>query len=96
MLWHPFLQGRRTQVPLFTEDSIAKGIPDDTRGEYHEAINNGIKEWEKVLKEAEKEVKPIPSLTNHNSNPTNTKRKRSTKPSSSTNTLNSPSTHNKQ
>ncbi|WPA98071.1 uncharacterized protein RHO25_002682 [Cercospora beticola] len=79
MLWHPFLQGRRTQVPLFPEDSIARGIPEETRGEYHEAVHAGIKEWEKALEEAEKEHK-----SNH-----------STKPSSSTNTPNSPSTHNK-
>ncbi|CAK1359283.1 unnamed protein product [Cercospora beticola] len=59
MLWHPFLQGRRTQVPLFPEDSIARGIPEETRGEYHEAVHNGIQEWEKALEEAEKEHKTL-------------------------------------
>ncbi|GIZ38053.1 hypothetical protein CKM354_000147900 [Cercospora kikuchii] len=59
MLWHPFLQGRRTQVPLFTEDSIAKGIPEETRGEYYQAIEDGIKAWEVALAEAEKEHKTL-------------------------------------
>lgn len=69
MLWHPFLQGRRTQVPLFTEDSIAKGIPEETRGEYYQAIEDGIKAWEVALAEAEKEVKTLPHH-NHNTSPT--------------------------
>ncbi|KAF2158844.1 hypothetical protein M409DRAFT_61347 [Zasmidium cellare ATCC 36951] len=49
VLWHPYAITRPAQIPLFTEESIAAGIPEESRKPYLEAVEQGNEAWEKAL-----------------------------------------------
>lgn len=58
--WHPYASTRPAQIPLWTEDSVAAGIPDDVRKPYLAAVDQGNAAWEKALVEAKAAVRVFP------------------------------------
>ena len=56
ILWHPFLAAREQQVPLLSEESIAAGIPHESRAKHDEQQKIAIEKWQAALDEAQAKV----------------------------------------
>lgn len=57
--WHPFAIARPSQILMFTDESIATGIPGEKRQPYLEIIEQANIAWKEALENANAAVSKL-------------------------------------